>query len=388
MVRSSRGGSLLGLALLLTAPATAAEITGRVLEGGRPVAGVMVLVDGAQTQPTDQDGQFTVEADAGDRKVSLALRGYRSVERTVAAVADKAVVADFTLEPVVQVALGAVPATLARGAAGTVEVTVTNGGASDYSVDAAGLNLYVDGKERTADFAVRPDAANVAVLKAGQAATLKFAITPAATAPTGRVAVRASLFTFDAAAGKNLIANSSLETVDDEGAAEAWSFGIDNASLGIEAVGTIAADSTMTGNRSAQVNVTAAPEGDVRAYWGPPGAAWVALKPGATYVLSGYVKTQDVKSEQFGAAVYVPVVNDNPYQQPNAPWITGTRDWRKAIVTFRIAEDADGPLAVSRGEIQQGSGIAWFDNFSLTEGALDGSLTVTSAEQSLEVTGG
>jgi len=387
MIRSSRGG-LFALALLLPAPATAAEITGRVMEGGRPVAGVMVRVDGAETQPTDQDGQFTVEADAGDRKVSLALRGYRNLERTVTATADKAVVADFVLEPVVQVALGSVPATLARGATGTVEVMVSNGGASDYSVEASGLNLYVDGKERSADFAVKPDAANATVVKAGQAATLKFAVTPGASAPTGRVTLRASLFAFDTAAGRNLIHNASLETVDEAGEADAWTFGIDNASLGIEAEGRIAADTTMTGARSAQVNVTVSPEGDVRAYWGPPGADWIDLKLGATYVLSGYVKTQNVEAPQFGAAVYVPVVRDNPYQQPNAPWITGTRDWRKAIVTFRIAEDADSPQAVPRGEIQQGTGIAWFDNFALTEGSLDGSLTVTSPEQSLEVTGG
>jgi hypothetical protein len=388
MVRSFRGGSLLGLALLLAAPATAQEITGQVLEGGRPVVGVMILVDGAETQTTDQDGKFTVAADAGDRKVSLALRGYRNLERTVTAVADQSVVADFVLEPMLQVSLANAPATLARGASGTVEVMVSNGGASDVALQAAGLNLYVAGKERSADFTIQPAAANAAVVKAGETLTLKFNVTPGAAAPTGQVALRASLFAFDTAAGTNLIANGSLETVDEEGTPEAWTFGIDNASLGIEAEGTIVADSRMTGNRSARVDVPVSPEGDVRAYWGPPGANWLDLKPGATYVLSGYVKTENVEAEQFGAAVYVPVVNDNPYQQPNAPWITGTRDWRKAIIRFSIAEDADGPRAVPRGEIQQATGIAWFDNFSLTEGTLDGSLTVTSPEQSLEVTGG
>lgn len=388
MVRSFRGGSLLGLALLLAAPATAQEITGQVLEGGRPVAGVMVLVDGAETQPTDQDGRFAVTADAGERKVSLALRGYRNLERTVTAVADQSVVADFVLEPVLQVSLGSAPTTLARGAAGTVEVLVSNGGSSDFDLQAAGLNLYVEGRERSADFAVSPDAANATAVKAGETVTLRFNVTPGAAAPTGQVAMRASVFAFDTAAGRNLIANGSLETVDDAGGPTAWVFGIDNAALGIEAVGDIVSDIRMTGSRSARVTVPVSPEGDVRAYWGPPGANWVSVTPGATYVLSGYVKTENVEAEQFGAAVYVPVVRDNPYQQPNAPWITGTRDWRKAIVTFQIAEDADDPVAVPRGEIQQGTGIAWFDNFSLTEGTTDGSLTVTSPEQTIEVTGG
>ena len=95
----------------------------------------------------------------------------------------------------------------------------------------------------------------------------------------------------------------------------------------------------------------------------------------------------DVKSDtNFGAAVYVPVVGDDPYQQPNAPWITGTRDWRKAIIAFHVADTATNPQAVPRGEIQQGTGTAWFDNLSLTEGTDDGSLTVTGGDQTLQVT--
>ena len=74
------------------------------------------------------------------------------------------------------------------------------------------------------------------------------------------------------------------------------------------------------------------------------------------------------------------------YQQPNTPWVTGTRDWRKGMVAFSVADDATDPQGVPRGEIQQGSGTAWFDNLSLTEGSADGSLTVTGGDQSLEVT--
>ena len=86
------------------------------------------------------------------------------------------------------------------------------------------------------------------------------------------------------------------------------------------------------------------------------------------------------------AAVYVPVTGNSPHQEPRAPWIDGTRDWRKALVAFETTANGRQVVAHCRGEIQQGTGIAWFDNLALTEGSEDGSLTVTSADQMLEVT--
>jgi hypothetical protein len=115
---------------------------------------------------------------------------------------------------------------------------------------------------------------------------------------------------------------------------------------------------------------------------------WLPVEAGKTYTLSGYVKTQEIEpTEGHGAAIYVPVVGDSPYQQPNAPWITGTRDWRKAIIVFSVSPDAENPQAVPRGQVQRATGIAWFDNFSLTEGTADGSLTITGGDQPLEVAG-
>jgi hypothetical protein len=385
---SVRISLLLAATLAFPGAALAASITGVVSEQGRPIAGAAVVVDAAEPILTDQDGKYTAEVDAGDRKVKVALRGYKPMESSVTVAADKTATADFVLEPLLQIAVTTAPQSLARNASAKVEVAVTNGGTAEYAIEAAGLRVYAGGKDRTADFTVTPAAGNATSVKAGQAAMLSFDLKAGANAPTGQVTFRAGLFAFDTSLGKNLIANGGLETGDDPSVAEAWTFGIDNKDIGIEAEGTIAADSALVGNRSAKVNVTASPEGDVRAYWGPPGDNWIDLKLGATYVLSGYVKTENVEAPQFGAAVYIPVVGDNPYQQPNAPWITGTRDWRKAIITFKIAEDADSPRGVPRGEIQQGTGIAWFDNFSLTEGAEDGSLTVTSPDQTVEITGG
>ena len=106
-------------------------------------------------------------------------------------------------------------------------------------------------------------------------------------------------------------------------------------------------------------------------------------------MLSGYVKTEQVVSNPgFGATIYVPVTGNSPYQGPNAPWIDGTRDWRKAIIAFATTANGRHPIAHCRGEIQQGTGLAWFDNLALTEGPEDGSLTVTSAGHTLEVTAG
>lgn len=374
--------------LALSRVAMGATATGIVLEQGRPVVGAAVVVDGTEPIFTDQDGRYTAEVEAGERKIRVTLRGYRPIERVVNVAAEATATADFVLEPLLQLGISTAPDQLSRGASGEVQILATNSGSTDYAVEAAGLRVYVEGRDRTADFTVQPAAGNPTSIKAGETTLLTFTLTPTASAPTGQVTIRASLFAFDTALGQNLLGNASLEMVDAAGRPTGWSFGIDNQQLGIRAQGTIVTDQAMTGARSARIQVTESPEGDVRAYWGVPGNRWVAVKPGATYMLSGYVKTENVEAEQFGAAVYVPVVNDNPYQQPNAPWITGTRDWRKAIISFRVAEDADGPLAVPRGEIQQATGIAWFDNFSLTEGTEDASLTVTSSDRALEVTAG
>jgi hypothetical protein len=374
------------LVLVTAGIAQAATVTGVVSEQGRPIAGAAVVVDGGEPIVTDQDGRYSADVEAGDRKVSVTLRGYKAVEQTVKAVGEDTVQADLILDPIVQLAVSTAPTTLKRGEAGAVTVLANNTGTTDYTVETVGLRVFAEGKDRSADFTVEPAAGNPTSIKAGQTASLSFNLKAGASAPTGKVTFRASLLAFDASLGKNLITNGSLETVDEEGVPDAFRFATDNASLGLESEGTIVADNAMTGSRAARINVTVSPEGDVRAYWGPPGANWIDLKAGTTYVLSGYIKTENVQAPQFGAAVYVPVVNDSPYQQPGTPWVTGTRDWRKGIVVFRTGDDADGPRAVPRGQIQQGTGIAWFDNISLTEGTQDGSLTVTSADQSIEIT--
>jgi hypothetical protein len=307
------------------------------------------------------------------------------VERAVKAEIDKTVIADFALEPVLQIQAVTVPATLAQGAAGKAQVSVKNSAASAYAIQQAGLWIEdAAGVQQTSNITIAADAANPTEIKAGETATFSFDVTPTAAAAVGKMTVRASLLAFDTALGKNLLANTSFETGDGD-TPDNWVFGGDNTDLGQDFAGHVVTDTSITGGRSAQIVVGSADAGDVRFYWGPD--PWIALEPGKSYVFSGYIKTDNVVSDaNFGASVYIPVVGDNPYQQPNSPWITGTKSWRKGIVAFHVADDASDPQGVPRGEIQQGSGTAWFDNLSLTEGTADGSLTVTGGDSPLEVT--
>lgn len=384
MSRTSVSLGLL-LALAVAAPALAQDASGVITESSRPIVGAAVLVDDTETVFTDQEGRFTAPLEAGEHKLKVALSGYLPVERTVTAEIDKTVVADIALEPVLQIQAVTVPATLAQGAAGKAQFAVKNNATTAYAIQQAGLWIEdAAGAQHTGSFTIAADAANPATIEPGATATFSFDLTPTAAVPAGKVTVRASLFAFDTALGANLLPNGSFEAVDEDGAPESWAFGIDNSALGIEAEGTIVTTTSVTGQRSAEVRVPVSPEGDVRAYWSNP----QAIEAGKSYVLSGYIRTENIESTaDFGAAVYVPVTGNDPYQQPNSPWITGTKGWRKAIVAFSTTEDGgDAPTAHSRAVIQQSTGVAWFDNMSLTEGTADGSLTVTGGDSSLDVT--
>lgn len=376
------GSSLL---LVLAIPAAAQEGSGFgiVSESGRPIVGAPVVVDGAQTLITDEDGCYFGSLSPGQHQLTVALHGYRPLERSVTVEADRTTTADFVLEPVLQVAAASLPASLARGTPGLAQVFVTNTASSAYSLDAAGLSFLSDGTDRSADFLVQPDPANPTEVQPGETVMMTFTLTPAAAAAMGWVTLQASLFTFDTALGKNLILNSSLERVDAAGSAPPWFFAIDNRQFFPGASGDIVTNTAMTGRRGFEVRVPAARPGDVRAYWDND----VPIGPSRHYVLSGYVKTKQVASDPgFGAAVYVPITGNLPHQEPGAPWIDGTRDWRKAMIAFETTANGRQVVAHCRGEIQQGTGIAWFDNLALTEGSQDGSLTVTSTGQTLEVT--
>jgi hypothetical protein len=247
------------------------------------------------------------------------------------------------------------------------------------------LSLLIADVDHTADFGIQPDFENPTVVPAGAAVTLLFRLTPTTRAPAGHVTLRASLFAFDTAFGRNLLASASFEPTVSRGVPFPWFFASDSPQLAPDAEGVLVTGPALTGLTAGKVSVPATKPGFTRFYCDNE----ARIRPGRLYLLSGYVKTENVISQaRNGAAVYVPVTGTPAYQEPGAPWIVGTRDWRKALVAFWTGSAGVDVVAHCRGQIQQGTGTAWFDNFALTEGPVDASLTVTSPEQSLEVTGG
>jgi hypothetical protein len=378
--------ALLMALLTLEGTALGATVRGIVSEQGRPIVGASVLLDGVITVPTDRDGRFLARLAEGTHTLRVDLHGYPPQQRTLTLQANEVAQADFPLEPLLRAALTSAPAQLARGQLGIVEVAVTNSTVTDYSLDAVGLSFFVAGVDHTAEFSVRPDDTNPTLLRAGGAVTLLFTLIPTVRAPVGPVTFRASLFAFDTAFGRNLLPHGSCEpTTARPGVPFPWFFATDNPRLAPDADGALVTGPAMTGLTAAKVWVPAARTGGTRTYCDNT----VRIQPGKQYVLSAYMKTENVlSSEGGGAALNVPITGTPSYQEPTSPWILGTRDWRKAIVAFRPGDRGTKIEAHCRGVIQQARGVAWFDNFALTEGNVDASLTMTSPEQSLEVTGG
>src|SRR5437763_12722972 len=115
---------------------------GVVSEAGRPIVGAPVRLDGAPAAVTDEDGNHSVSLTLGPHRLTVALHGYQTLERSVTAVKDQTATADFPLEPVLQVAVTSLPASLARGAPGLVQLFLTNTAPSTYSLAAAGLSFF------------------------------------------------------------------------------------------------------------------------------------------------------------------------------------------------------------------------------------------------------
>jgi hypothetical protein len=361
--------------------------SGVVTELGRPFAGAPVVIDGTKTVLTDQDGRFTETLPEGDHTIQIALHGYQPQQHSVTAARNQVLIADFALEPLLQIAALTVPSSLMQGQAGRALLLIKNSAATPYSIDAVSLSfLSPDGRDRGAEFTAAPDPSNPTIIGAGQTVSLGFSIQPASAAGTGPVTVRASVLAFDTAMGKNLLANGSFES-GDTSSAFPWHFSLDNGDLLPGATAAIVTGTAMTGSRSVQIHVPVALTGLARAYWSQDA---VPIQPGKTYVVSGYVKTDSVQSDAgFGAVLYLPVLHNAPLIQPNAPFITGSRDWRKEQIVFQTSgvtdNGGDHMEAWVRGELQQATGVAWFDNLSLTEGTEDGSLTLTGGDQALSV---
>ena len=83
------------------------------------------------------------------------------------------------------------------------------------------------------------------------------------------------------------------------------------------------------------------------------------LKPGKTYRLSYFLRTQDVKGT--GAGAYISLGKNYGFALPRRR-ITGTRDWSREIHIFKTPEQFPPDFTPSVGLwLWDGTGEAWFD---------------------------
>lgn len=378
--------TLVGALSSLCARAGAQEaftLTGQVTEQGRPFGGVTVLA-GDLTAVTNGDGIYGFELPADDYTVEINLHGYKPVSQKVTVKDGETATLNLALEPMLQVVSVTAPPTLTQGSPGDFTVQVKNDSAAAYSLDVVSLQFAQGTRDVTGEYTVEPDSGNPATVPGNGQAALKFRVTPSATAAAGPVSVSASLFAYDTevGTGKNLVSNPSFETLAAGGGAKSWGFGQDG---NAGASGGVARGVAMTGANSFTITYTGDPA-DARGY----SDQTFNLQPGVTYVLSGYVKTElgdALEQPNSGADVYAPIVRNVPYIQPEAPYVKGTADWRKTMVTIAVSEDADNPEVHVRGQIYAAKGTAWFDNLSLSEAEEDGSLTVTGGAATFTLAG-
>lgn len=361
-----------------------ATAVGTVTEAGRPIVGAIILareVGGTEDIPiavTDQEGKWTASGPPGSYILKVKLSGYRNLEQRVTAKEGETKTVDFQLEPLITILGISAPKTLAQGETAKISVQVKNDSPDRYILEDTGLLFYQGEKDLLSEYTVTPDSANPTTLEPGATATLNFTVAVSGKASTGTVTMRASLFAYNSniGAGKNLLSNSGFEK-----GSVGWGFGTDN---NPDSRGRIVTGIALTGQRSAQItnrNVGT----DARGYW----TQVVSVQPG-TYTLSGYVKTEDLQGTgepRSGADVYAPVGKIGvAIPQFEAPYLTGTKDWRKNIITFTSPEGVDDPTIYARAEVYLAVGTAYFDNMALSAGEVDGSLTVTGGDTAITIT--
>ena len=89
----------------------------------------------------------------------------------------------------------------------------------------------------------------------------------------------------------------------------------------------------------------------------------IAIRPGAHYILSGWVKAENVSAGGY-AGLYIHVGNaaDPMLLNPPVSAGDGTYDWREVRFEFDAPETAD---RAELGTVLWGTGTAWFDDISL-----------------------
>jgi hypothetical protein len=124
-------------------------------------------------------------------------------------------------------------------------------------------------------------------------------------------------------------------------------------------------DKAENGNLSLRINFNAMGAVDISI------TQLIAVEPGASYRLTFYVRTNDLKS---AATTLVRVINaaDGKLLTESAQVPSGKNDWQKVSLDFRMPPDADGiTLSINRaacsieGAVCPIFGTVWYDDFNL-----------------------
>ncbi|MBC8059686.1 MAG: DNRLRE domain-containing protein, partial [Clostridiaceae bacterium] len=152
----------------------------------------------------------------------------------------------------------------------------------------------------------------------------------------------------------NYIKNHNAEVSSD------WSFGNDNPSTG---TGAFITSEKYLGQRSLMVSKT---NSDSRSYYEQS----LTLDKGKTYTYSGYIKTNNVSSNNGkGAHLLIHYKNSiGAWVETYSKYVSGTNDWARYEVTFTIPSDAASGSVIARTAIANEMGTAYFDCLQLEDG--------------------
>ena len=151
--------------------------------------------------------------------------------------------------------------------------------------------------------------------------------------------------------GPNLISNASIEELDSDGNAIGWS----TQTHGGNADYAIDTEVARTGKNSLRVSSRRGADAGFRTF--------VDVRPGTQYVLSGWVKTDDVAGAQ-GALYNVHGLNR---EDGGTPAINKTSEWQEVSIPFNSGSRDRIQINALFGGWGMSRGTAWFDDVYLGE---------------------
>lgn len=153
--------------------------------------------------------------------------------------------------------------------------------------------------------------------------------------------------------GSNLLLNSSFET-NNNGTPINWSSGVYDTT--VSHAGNVSLRIDGGGDRYAYQNT------------GPTSSnPYPTLKPGTTYTLQGWIKTQNVLSTDFGVQLRYSTTQLTARNEGTVT-LKGTNDWTFVTKTFTTPTDYTAGRLDLHAATTTTTGIAWFDDVALCEG--------------------